>query len=85
MDTIGALTVSSGVCSISRHQSVPRIKFLMYFGAFSGIFEIIFDFWFIFGSLFLMIFHLLAFFSSMILYRFFIKFRMDFGLIFDVF
>ena len=38
MDTIGALTVSSGVCTISRHQSVPRTKFFMYFGAFSGIF-----------------------------------------------
>ena len=48
MDTIGALTVSSGVCTISRHQSVPPIKFLMYFGAFSGIFEISFDFWFFF-------------------------------------
>lgn len=38
MDTIGALTVSSGVCTISRHQSVPRIQFLMYFGAFCGTF-----------------------------------------------
>ena len=38
LDTIGALTVSSGVCTISRHQSVPPIKFLMYFGAFSDIF-----------------------------------------------
>ena len=49
MDTIGALTVSSGVCTISRHQSVPRIKGLMYFDAFFCRFEIIFDFWFIFG------------------------------------
>jgi hypothetical protein len=38
MDTIGALTVSSGVCTISRHQSVPRTKLLMYVGAFWGIF-----------------------------------------------
>ena len=37
MDTIGALTVSSGVCTISRHQNVPPTKFLIYFGAFFDI------------------------------------------------
>ena len=38
MDTIGALTVSSGVCTISRHQSVPRTKFLMYVGVLGDMF-----------------------------------------------
>ena len=86
MDTIGALTVSSGVCTISRHQSVPPIKLLMYFGAFSYIFWK--QIWFLdhFWITFLMIFHHLAlFFRAWFLCRFFIKIRRGFDLIFDVF
>jgi hypothetical protein len=59
---------------------------LMYFGAFSCIFWNLFGFLVHYWITFLMIFHLLAlFFRAWFLYRFFIEFRMDFGLMFDVF
>ena len=60
---------------------------LFFVSFFASIFGVIFDgFWLHFWITFWMSFHILAlFFRACFLYRFFIEFRMDFGLIFDVF
>ncbi len=79
----GFFDVKLGGCGVTPPPPFSHQFYQFSRSIFGGHFS---GFWLHFWITFLMSFHILAlFFRACFLYRFFIEFRMDFGLIFDVF